>query len=200
MRVRSGRDVGELIVLDNATLSGNVFGLPQSTTADHVVSVGDSLLSFHIKSQETQFRPGETQNIEIVVSNGSSQTVQNATVSFLYPYNLSTATASRLLGVICPGNCDPGERATWNLGNLLPGETEQLRFRTLAASSATDGIPVKWQGRLSSGSDLVAREYLATGNSAVDINLQIDTDETHVAAGDTYNYTCLLYTSPSPRD
>ena len=189
VRVRAGRDVGELIVLDNAALTGNIFGLPQSTVADHVVSVGSSLLSFHIKSQETQFRPGETQNIEIVVSNGSNQTVPNAVVSFLYPFNLSTVSTANLLGAVCINSCDSGETATWNLGNLLPGETRQLRFRTLADSSAPDGIPVKWQGRLTTGSTIVSREYLATGNSTVDINLQIDTDNTHLAAGDTYNYT-----------
>ena len=189
VRVRSNVEAGELLVLDGALLSGNVFGLPQSTTADHVVSVGGSLLDFHIKSQETQLRPGETRNIEIVVSNGSNQTVQNASVSFLYPSNLQTASVSNLLGVVCPGNCDSGERASWNLGNLLPGETEQLRFTTSAASSTPGGVPVKWLGRLMTGSTLVAREYLATGITAVDVNLQIDTDETQLAAGDVYNYT-----------
>lgn len=188
-RVRSGRNVGELVVLNNVNLEGTIFGLAQSAVADHIVTVGDTPLDFHIRSQETQSRPGETQTVEIVVGNSSNQTIQNAAVSFLYPFNLSTASVNNLLGVSCPGNCDSGERASWSLGNLLPGETRQLRFRVIAPSNAEDGIPVKWQGRLTAGSDLVAREYLATGISMVDVNLQIDVDETLVAAGGAYHYT-----------
>ena len=193
VRVRSNVDIGELLVLDDAILAGTIFGLPQSTAADHVISVGDSALDFHIKTQETQLRPGETHNVEIVVSNTSNQTVQNAAVSFLYPFNLSSVSESSLLGGDCiSSSCESGERMSWNLGNVLPGETIQLRFRTLAFSNFPDGVPVRWQGRLTMGSQLVAREYLATGNSSVDLNLQIDADETQVVADDEYHYTFYI--------
>lgn len=189
VRVRPNIDVGELLVLDDAVLSGSSFGLPQSVVADHVISVGDSSLDFQIRAQESQFTPGESQTIEILVSNTANQTVQNATVSFLYPFNLSTVSETNLLGGDCPGSCDPGDRVSWDLGNLLPGEVRQIRFATLASSNSTSGVPVKWQGRLTADSEILAREYLATGNSDVDINLQIDADETQVSAGDVYHYT-----------
>ena len=193
VRVRSNVDTGELLVLDDAVLAGTIFGLPQSTAADHVITVGDSPLEFHIKTQETLLRPGETHNVEIVVSNASNQIVQNASVSFLYPYNLASVSESNLLGGDCASiTCDSGERMSWSLGNVLPGETIQLRFRTWASNNFPTGVPVRWQGRLTVGSELVAREYLATGNSAVDVNLQIDADEAQVAAGDEYHYTFYI--------
>lgn len=186
----SGLGTGDLIVLNDAILNGTVFGVAQQTTADHVVTVGNPALKFEIRAQETQFRPGEAQHIEFVVSNTTNQVMQNTSVSLLYPQKMNYVSEAETLGGNCDGStCDPGEQMTWSFGNLLPGETRQVRFKTLAPSGADDGQPVRWQASARTGLNIVRRDYLATGISPVDINLQIDSDESRVSAGGVYTYT-----------
>lgn len=197
----SGLGTGDLIVLDNATLSGTVFGITQSTLADHVVTVGNPSLKFELRAQETHFTPGEVQNIEFLISNTTNQVIQNTSVQLMYPERLSGIFESESGGDCSSNTCNPGEKMTWFFGNLLPGETKQIAFETGAGSNFIQGRPVRWQASARIGSNVVRREYLATGNTSIDVNLQIDSDETRVSAGDVYTYTLNVgNVGPNPLD
>jgi len=180
---------GQLLVFNDASLTGTVFGITQGTLADQVITVGASDIQFELRSQESNIAVGEAQNVELVVSNPGNATLQNVSVSTLYPQYLGFISEVES-GADCPGGtCDPGELMTWQIGNLRAGETKHFPFRVAPSSRSPNGAIQRWQARGLVGLNTVRREYMAIGNASSETNLQIDVDKTTVTQGENYTYT-----------
>ena len=180
---------GDILELDEATLSGSYQGIPQSTSARHVVSIGSSPLSFSIKAQEGVARAGERFQMELVVSNTGSSVQQGVGVTMSYPRGVTSISESLTQGGDCPSStCDPGEHVNWSFGNLLPGESRSVRFAPLQGGTALEGLPARWQARLASNSESSRRDYATLGVADVVPNLTIESSESKAAPGDVVTY------------
>jgi len=85
--------------------------------------------------------PGQAGSVSVVISNPTSAPVNDAVVAVRIPKHLDTIQNSQMsVGGACPGTgCTDGERASWLLGTLGPGESRTVSFSPVVAAGVPDG-------------------------------------------------------------
>jgi hypothetical protein len=110
--------------------------------------------------------PGQAGSVSLVISNPTSAPVNDAVVAVRIPKHLDTIQNSQMsVGGACPGTgCTDGERASWLLGTLGPGESRTVSFSPVVAAGVPDGTLIFFEAEVNATDEI---PVLARGTTLV---------------------------------
>jgi hypothetical protein len=163
-----------------------------------------SALVLALAANPDPVRPGESQDVEIVVANRGDFPVFDATVELVVPDEVDTFSeelASRAPGDVplCQGGvsnngaCDARERLVWQLGQVAPGTGRTLRLPPSIAEGIADGSIIGWRASLDA-LDGAIREQAESGAASIVqseplLDLGVGESVDPVEAGASLTYT-----------
>ena len=121
-------DAGSLLLVDSASLSGDVSFLPKQSRAMAVSQVGSEILELAVEINPDPVEPGQLLDSQITIGNVTGSVTGALTLRLLWPEELN-ASPFVTDGGHCAGSCQPGEYLVWNLGILPPGATRTVSFK-----------------------------------------------------------------------
>ncbi len=138
-------DDGSLLVVDGASLSGDVDFIARQGRAMAVSRVGGGTLDLDMETNPDRVAPGEMTDTQIAIRNPTGSTSGSLTLRVLWPSELNT-TPVVTGGGDCPGGgCEPGEYLSWDLGPLGSGASRSVGFNEGVRGGTDDGtlIPLE---------------------------------------------------------
>jgi len=127
----------------------------------------------------------------VVISNPTSASVDDAAVAVRIPKHLYTIQNSQIsIGGACPGTgCTDGERASWSLGTILPGESRTVSFPPVVAAGVPDGTLIPFEAEvIATGEVPVLARATTLVNAQKALELLVQDGGYPVAPGGTLLY------------
>lgn len=134
----------KLLVVDNATILGNVASQPHFARADAVSRIGAGALGLTSSITPNPVRPSQLISAQFGISNPTASATGTLTLRLLWPEHLNGSTTITG-GGSCPGGCDRGDYLSWNLGSLGPGATANVGVTDSIASATVDGTLIPFE-------------------------------------------------------
>jgi hypothetical protein len=152
-----GSAAGE-VVRAEATLSSS--DSSEQTRATVHTPVGESSLVTTMSTTADSVQPGGTFTLTITVENTSAIATEDfVKVQLRLPFGIDRILAADRSNGGCSGNvCDGGDKITWDIDGLAPGESTELDLQVLVPVSDTTPL----------GSLLYFESQTLVGNSAAD--------------------------------
>ena len=175
------------LVADSATFSGTLNFQPRQSRAMAISRTGTSDLEFGMEVAPDPVQPGQSMDVQLLVTNPTNAVSGNLTIRALWPEELnSTPVATN--GGDCPGSCDTGEYLFWNLGVLGPGASLAIGFSELVSTGVASGRAVPLEIELLEAnlpSRTLSRTTLVLADSPLEVFVDPRADP---AAGPTLVY------------
>ncbi len=133
--------VGSHLVVDSATFSGILNFQPRKSRAMAISRTGTSDLEISMEVAPDPVEPGQTMDVQLLITNPTPATSGNLTIRTLWPEELNSSPVTTN-GGDCPGFCDTGEYLFWNLGVLGPGASLAIGFSESVRSGVVSGQAV----------------------------------------------------------
>jgi len=145
-------------------------------------------------------RPGETQDVELVVSNRGAFPIFDAAVELVVPdeiadFNeeLANGAPACVIGVVNNGACDARERLVWDVGQIAAGTGRALRVAPQVLAGIANGTLVGWRAAAEALDDGVS-EFSEAGafpivQAAPRFDLAVVESADPIAGGQQLTYT-----------
>ena len=189
VQVDSGMADGTLLVVDGASLAGEVNFQPRESRAMAVSRVDAASLELDLEVNPDPVAAGELMDVQVSVSNPNDTVTGSLTLRLLWPEHADRFPVTTGGGGCPGGGCDAGEYLSWDLGVLGPGVGVTIGFNEAVAGSAVDGTLIPFELELFEGG-LPAKERSATVivRSDSPLELALDPLADPVAANGTLTY------------
>ena len=143
-------------------------------------------------------KPGEGMNIELTVTNPTSQPMSDVQVIFRYPRYLNSLYESYFMvggsgnTIVCPGydRCDTNEIGYWNLNTIPPGKGVTVSLPPSVWSEAPDGALFQFKPEVwVNGEQKMAVSKIGIVDSVRPFKIRIDESAMPAQTGDDLEYT-----------
>lgn len=187
VRLKSNVGVGTHVQFPAAQFSGTLGGITRSASATHLLLAGSSDLQVTFRGVQSEVRTLDTSTVEFIVSNTGAAIASNVAVDVLYPARALWVYNSLIDGGACgSSSCTPGEHAAWDLGSLLPGESQSRSFSVHADGDY--GEIMRWSGRITANGTEHRRLAVDSPLSGEVLHLAMESDTNKAAVAKNHSY------------
>jgi len=142
---------GTLLLVDAATLSGDVNFLPIESRAMAVSRVGPGALGLELEAIPNPVMTKQILKVDISINNLPNSLTGTLTLRVLWPAELDDRPNITDGGVCPAGSCQAGEYLFWDLGVLGPGTSLTVSFNETVRTSVVDGTLIPLEVELFEG-------------------------------------------------
>ena len=196
VQLDGGVSIGDILIVENATITGEANFVTQQARAQSATWVGSVLqLGFSIVVNPDPVLSGRLLPLQFKVVNRTNSLLTGVRVELLFPGGLDSFRESSLLDsgdcTVLYGNsgvCDIGETVFWNLGSLAAGVSKTISL-TPNVTSNTAGrlLPFMSRAFSNNSSDTWSTDTVSvvTGQT---LGLMVDANHDPVAPGSALSY------------